>query len=94
MVGNCTSQCNCWVKNIQHFALTLFFLYWKLNFRLENFHKLFEANIQPWRKFYESANPQNEQMPEPYENIGGLLKLIILKCIRSDRIVPAVQVFL
>lgn len=31
-------------------------------------------------------------MPEPYEDVGEMAAMIILKCIRSDKIVPLVRV--
>lgn len=45
-----------------------------------------------WRKFYDLSNPQDFKLPEPYANVDQLIYLIILKCIRSDKIVPAIRV--
>jgi len=43
--------------------------------------------------WYDSNNPQDLPIPEPFENIDGLEKLVIIKCIRFDKVVPAIQVF-
>lgn len=46
-----------------------------------------------WKRWYDSNNPLDLPIPNPYQNIDGLEKLVIIKCIRSDKIVPAIQVY-
>lgn len=38
--------------------------------------------------------PQDEKFPPPLENLQGLTKLVVLRCIRPDKVVPAVQNFI
>lgn len=64
----------------------LFFL------RLKDLHVNVKKNIQDWKLFYDSPNPQESMFPAPYGNLEEMLKLIVLKCFRSDKIVPAIRV--
>lgn len=45
-----------------------------------------------WKKVYDLLNPQDAEFPQPYAELHGLLRLIIIRCIRPDKVVPAVQV--
>lgn len=62
------------------------------NFRLNKFYQSVINSIDEWSKWYDSDNPQETPIPEPFENIDGLEKLVIIKCIRFDKVVPAIQV--
>lgn len=61
-------------------------------FSLQDFRTNFTANVDEWRMYYDLPNPQDAPFPKPYENPDQLISLILLKCIRSDKIVPAVRV--
>jgi dynein heavy chain len=65
-----------------------------MNYRLNQFYKSIIDSIDAWKFWYDSNNPQDLPIPEPFKNIDGLEKLIIIKCIRSDKVVPAVQVYI
>lgn len=58
---------------------------------LGEFKKSFESNVTEWKNFYDITNPAQESFPSPYQNIKGLTRLVLLRCIRPDKIVPAVQ---
>lgn len=64
---------------------------------LPNVEKLknsFETQTSKWKFYFDSVNPQEEIMPNPYEDeTETLRKLVILKCIRPDKIVMAVRMF-
>lgn len=45
-----------------------------------------------WKTFYDDLNPQTLTLPSPFENISGLAWMVILRCIRPDKLVPATQV--
>eukprot|EP00112_Aurelia_sp_Birch-Aquarium-sp1_P020988 Seg5537.1 transcript_id=Seg5537.1/GoldUCD/mRNA.D3Y31 product="Dynein heavy chain 3 axonemal" protein_id=Seg5537.1/GoldUCD/D3Y31 len=48
-----------------------------------------------WRKFYDSASPNTEKLPEPWDlKLQGLDRTVVLRCLRPDKIVPAVQEFI
>ncbi|XP_047365165.1 dynein axonemal heavy chain 3-like isoform X3 [Vespa velutina] len=55
-----------------------------------------EQNISMWKECYDSSNPQKQTLPAPFEQLEGwnLEKLIIIRCIRPDKIVAAVQIFI
>jgi len=61
-------------------------------FRLNQFYKSLIDSTDAWKEWYDSNNPQDLPVPGPYQDINGLERLVILKCIRSDKVVPAVQV--
>lgn len=63
-------------------------------YRLKNFYKNFMADIDSWKKFYDSVTPETEPFPAPYNNLDQMLSLIILKSLRPDKVVPAVRVFI
>lgn len=52
-----------------------------------------ESNVTAWKAYYDAVSPQDIKCPEPLDTIEGLSKLVVLRCIRPDKIVPAVQVF-
>lgn len=45
-----------------------------------------------WKTFYDSQQPEVAPMPEPLKNTKDLAHLVILRCVRPDKLVPAVQV--
>lgn len=59
--------------------------------RLSHFKKSVESNILEWQKYYDSPSPQDQNIPPTLNELQGLHKLIILRCIRPDKVVPAVQ---
>lgn len=64
-----------------------------MNFRLNQFYTSIIDSSDEWKHWYDSNNPLDLPIPDPYQNIDGLEKLIIIKCIRSDKVVPAIQVY-
>lgn len=61
-------------------------------FSLKDFHVNVKNKIEDWKSFYDSPNPHESTFPDPYGNLEEMLKLIVLKCFRSDKIVPAIRV--
>lgn len=45
-----------------------------------------------WKAVYDSLNPQEAEYPAPFENLKGLHRMTILRCLRPDKLIPAVQV--
>ena len=52
------------------------------------------SDLSPqWKEVYDSVNPQDAKYPEPWQfKLTGLSRMVVLRCIRPDKIVPAVQV--
>uniref|UniRef100_A0A803TCL5 Dynein axonemal heavy chain 3 n=1 Tax=Anolis carolinensis TaxID=28377 RepID=A0A803TCL5_ANOCA len=64
---------------------------------LENLHGLmdhFEANIWSWKMIYDSAKPHEELFPGEWNLSTGLDRMVILRCLRPDKIIPATQRFI
>lgn len=58
----------------------------------KNLHTHVAQNLSHWKKYYDSDEPQNAQLPEPWNSkMSRFQTLIILRCFRSDKLVPAVQ---
>ncbi|XP_003391067.2 PREDICTED: dynein heavy chain 3, axonemal-like [Amphimedon queenslandica] len=48
-----------------------------------------------WKTLYDSPTPHETKFPNPWEmKVKGLHRMIVLRCIRPDKIVPAVQNFI
>ncbi|XP_050066606.1 dynein axonemal heavy chain 3-like, partial [Aphis gossypii] len=61
---------------------------------LNQFYKSIINSNDEWRIWYDSNNPQDTPIPEPFGNIDGLEKLVIIKCIRFDKVIPAIQQYI
>lgn len=59
---------------------------------LEQFKDSVTAEPNEWKAFYDVFNPHDIPCPSPFHEIKGLGRLVIIKCIRPDKVVPAVQV--
>lgn len=59
---------------------------------LNGLRENFVGNIDEWRQFYEASDPNEQPFPDPYANAEQMTALILLKCIRPDKIVPAIRV--
>ncbi|RLU26559.1 hypothetical protein DMN91_000355 [Ooceraea biroi] len=59
----------------------------------EGIREAFSKTIERWKRIFDSKEPQKELFPPPYEDLDLLERLLILRCIRPDKIIPAVQEF-
>ncbi|KAF7280376.1 hypothetical protein GWI33_006107 [Rhynchophorus ferrugineus] len=54
----------------------------------------FGQNLSKWKEIFDSGEPQKKTLPSPWDKkLDSLQKLLILRCIRFDKIVPAIQDF-
>ncbi|XP_072257291.1 dynein axonemal heavy chain 3-like [Pyxicephalus adspersus] len=54
----------------------------------------FNLNISQWKSIYDSSHPNEMELPEPWEDLlTDFQKLLVLRCVRPDKIIPAVQQF-
>ncbi|XP_073998137.1 dynein axonemal heavy chain 3-like isoform X3 [Rhodnius prolixus] len=61
---------------------------------MEKFKTSVEKNNSQWKRFYDAFDPVSISPPEPFTNIRNLIWLVILRCIRSDKVVPAAQQYI
>ncbi|XP_006876041.1 PREDICTED: dynein heavy chain 3, axonemal [Chrysochloris asiatica] len=54
----------------------------------------FQQNVEDWKFIYDSAWPHEESFPGQWKFIQGLERMVILRCLRPDKIVPAVREFI
>lgn len=70
-------------ERVRHFKVTL----------TSNFVYLI-PQISEWKAFYDSATPQTEPLPEPWEDdLNKLQNLIVLRCLRPDKVKIAKKLF-
>uniref|UniRef100_A0A8C8RBM1 Dynein axonemal heavy chain 3 n=1 Tax=Pelusios castaneus TaxID=367368 RepID=A0A8C8RBM1_9SAUR len=64
---------------------------------LKNLHGLMDhvrENVAKWKMIYDSAKPHKEAFPDVWKTLIGLDRMIILRCLRPDKIIPATQDFI
>lgn len=63
-----------------------------LFFRLKELKSSVETNVIAWKAYYDAFSPQDTKCPAPLDIIQDLSLLVVLRCIRPDKLLPAVQV--
>ncbi|WAR10683.1 DYH7-like protein [Mya arenaria] len=54
----------------------------------------FGANKDGWKELYDSSEPHQMVMPGEWnDRLGSFQRLLVLRCIRPDKVVPAIQEF-
>ncbi|XP_070569551.1 dynein axonemal heavy chain 7-like isoform X2 [Ptychodera flava] len=62
--------------------------------KFKGIRKKFLAQKDGWKSIYDSMEPQKEDLPGEWnEHLGQFQKMLTLRCLRPDKIVPAVQDF-
>ncbi|XP_014215495.1 dynein heavy chain 3, axonemal [Copidosoma floridanum] len=63
---------------------------------LEPLRSSFEDNIRAWKDYYDLTNPHESPLPEPFEgeSRASLKRLVVLRCVRPDKLVPAIRNFI
>lgn len=52
----------------------------------------FQDNIQKWRKVYDLKDPQNAQLPSPWDKtINDFQRITVIRCMRPDKVIPMVR---
>ncbi|MGH0124048.1 UNVERIFIED_CONTAM: hypothetical protein FKN15_034456 [Acipenser sinensis] len=52
------------------------------------------SNIPKWKEIYDSARPHEEKFPDEWSILKGMERMVVLRCFRPDKIIPAVQEFI
>lgn len=53
---------------------------------LESFRDHFVQNIDFWKEYYDSKEPHTYNLIKPWNDLDMFNKLIILRCIRPDKV--------
>ncbi|XP_024941329.1 dynein heavy chain 7, axonemal [Cephus cinctus] len=53
----------------------------------------FAKNIEAWKKLFDSKEPQSLDLPAPFNDLTQFQKMLILRCIRPDKVIPAIRNF-
>ena len=62
---------------------------------LQELRKSFESLTSEWKDYYDLPDPQEHPFPSPFEKeTHSLKKLVILRCVRPDKLVSATQSFI
>ena len=61
---------------------------------LKGYMEHVQENIGKWKEMYDSAAPNEFRYPSPMDATMGLDRLVILRTLRPDKMVPAVQEFI
>ncbi len=57
----------------------------------KSFRASFEANTDAWRVYYDDKEPNKAPLPSPWgDKLTDFQKMIILRCLRPDKVVPLV----
>ncbi|KAM4829514.1 dynein axonemal heavy chain 3 [Thomomys bottae] len=54
----------------------------------------FQVSTDEWKLIYDSAWPHEELFPGSWQFLEGLERMVILRCLRPDKMVPAVREFI
>jgi dynein heavy chain len=61
---------------------------------LAGLHQHVSEQIGAWKRLYDDSMPQELAYPAPWHQVQDLDKLIVLRCFRPDKMVPAVQEYI
>ncbi|XP_053550231.1 dynein axonemal heavy chain 3 [Bombina bombina] len=61
---------------------------------LHGFMNHIQDNLSKWKNIYDSLQPQDEELPDEWQLLTGINRMVILRCLRPDKMVPAVQEFI
>uniref|UniRef100_H2Z3M2 Dynein axonemal heavy chain 7 n=1 Tax=Ciona savignyi TaxID=51511 RepID=H2Z3M2_CIOSA len=54
----------------------------------------FQDNVQEWRKVYDLKEPQNAQLPAPWDRkLNEFQRMTAIRCLRPDKVVPMIRQF-
>lgn len=71
----------------------LAFYPFSIRFHPQGIREAFTNNTVEWKRLFDSKEPQAEAIPSPFQHLDLFKKMLILRCIRPDKILPAVQNF-
>ncbi|KAM6899568.1 dynein axonemal heavy chain 3 [Xenentodon cancila] len=61
---------------------------------LDGLLKHVQDNTLKWKNLYDSRKPHKDQFPDQWNKLEGLDRMVVIRCFRPDKLVPAVQDFI
>nr|XP_014349786.1 PREDICTED: dynein heavy chain 3, axonemal [Latimeria chalumnae] len=61
---------------------------------LSGFMDHVKENLLKWKTIYDSAKPHEEKFPDHWRTLSGMECLVVLRCFRPDKVIPAIQEFI
>ena len=62
---------------------------------LRGFQASMEQTLRDWKKWYSSSEPEREALPGEWDGrLDMMQKLLVIRCIRPDRVIPATAMFI
>ncbi|XP_037391966.1 dynein heavy chain 3, axonemal [Pygocentrus nattereri] len=61
---------------------------------LEGLFEHVQENVAQWKQIYDSGRPNEERFPGKWGTLVGMARMVVLRCFRPDKLVPAVQEFI
>lgn len=52
-----------------------------------------EKELKGWEEYYNADQPQSAKLPKPFDKLSEFHKILVLRCFRPDKLVPAIQHF-
>jgi dynein heavy chain, axonemal len=51
-------------------------------------------NVNKWKQMFDGPSPQTDDLPDEWNNLISFRKLLILRCLRPDKVTEAMQIFI
>ncbi|CAJ1083860.1 dynein axonemal heavy chain 3 [Xyrichtys novacula] len=61
---------------------------------LDGFFEHVQDNIPKWKTLYDSGRPHKDELPDQWRELEGMDRMVVIRCFRPDKLVPAVQDFI
>lgn len=61
---------------------------------LKDFMSYVQADPRQWKKMYDDSAPNLFQLPSPFNELSDMKQMVILRCLRPDKMVPKIQEFI
>ncbi|CAG0920877.1 unnamed protein product [Notodromas monacha] len=61
---------------------------------LHGLRESFDRHTEGWKRVYDALEPNTVPFPGVFSTANAMQKLVILKCLRPDKLIPAVQDFI
>uniref|UniRef100_A0A8C0MDS9 Dynein axonemal heavy chain 3 n=1 Tax=Canis lupus familiaris TaxID=9615 RepID=A0A8C0MDS9_CANLF len=62
--------------------------------KLKGLMEHLEQNSEEWKLIYDSTWPHEEKFPGSWKFLKGLERMVVLRCLRPDKIIPAIRDFI